>query len=84
MQNKYNRMDTQVKIIRARKSIPLSKEDYQALKRFRKEFQTEVDCAVKIGIDRAVLNRILLVGSGSAESVGKIQKALLKYGSKSN
>lgn len=72
-------METQVKIIRNRKSIPLSKDELAALKRFRKEFQTEVDCAVKIGVDRAVLNRILLVGSGSVESIEKIQKALAKH-----
>jgi hypothetical protein len=65
--------------IRKRKSESLAKSEHSALRKFRKGFQTEVDCAMAIGIDRAVLNRILFIGSGSPETVDKIRKALSKH-----
>lgn len=61
-----------------RKSEPLSADDLSALKAYRTGFTTEVECAISIGIDRLVLNRVQLVGSGSPDSIKKIRKALVK------
>jgi len=58
------------------KSVPLTKDELKALKRYRKGFETEVDCAVSIGIDRLVLNRVMLVGSGSPDTIEKIKATL--------
>lgn len=57
-------------------SVALSKEELTALKNYRKGFVTEVECALSIGIDRNVLNRIITFGSGSPESIGKIKQAI--------
>jgi hypothetical protein len=37
-----------------------------------------VDCAVTIGVDRLVLNRVLLIGSASPATVEKIRTVLGK------
>lgn len=63
-------------VTKTRKSEKLTKEELKALKAFRKQFDTEVDCAVKIGIDRLVLNRVILVGSGAPATIEKIRAAL--------
>lgn len=63
-------------ITRSRKSEKLTPEERKALKLYRKGFDTEVDCAVAIGIDRLVLNRVLLIGSASPTTVEKIRMAL--------
>lgn len=63
-------------ITRKRKSEKLTAEERKALKQYRKGFDTEVDCAVEIGIDRLVLNRVMLVGSGSPDTIEKIRKAI--------
>lgn len=60
------------------KSVPLTRDELKALKSYRKEFEKEVDCAASIGIDRMVLNRVLLVGSGSPDSIEKIKAAVNK------
>lgn len=63
-------------ITRSRKSEKLTAEEKKALKQYRKGFDTEVDCAVSIGIDRLVLNRVLLIGSASPATIEKIRVAL--------
>jgi len=60
----------------SRKSEKLTAEEKKALKQYRKGYDTEVDCAVSIGIDRLVLNRVLLIGSASPATVEKIRTAL--------
>ncbi len=60
----------------SRKSEKLTVEERKALKQYRKGFDTEVDCAVSIGIDRLVLNRVLLIGSASPATVEKIRSVL--------
>lgn len=65
-------------ITKSRKSEKLTPEERKALKQYRKGFDTEVDCAVAIGIDRLVLNRVLLIGSASPATVEKIRAALAK------
>ncbi len=59
-------------------SVSLTKSELTALKEFRKGFVTEVQCALEIGIDRNVLNRIISFGSGSPDSIQKIKTALSK------
>lgn len=56
-----------------RKSVLLSKEEHKAFKEYRKSFNTGVECAEAIDIDRAVMERVLLVGSGSPETIEKIK-----------
>lgn len=58
------------------KSVPLTRAELKALKNYRKGFEKEVDCAASIGIDRMVLNRVIMVGSGSPDSIAKIKKVL--------
>lgn len=58
------------------KSVKLTKDEWRALKNYRKGFEKEVDCAATIGVDRLVLNRILLVGSGSPTSIEKVRATL--------
>ena len=65
-------------ITRSRKSEKLTPDEKKALKLYRKGFDTEVDCAVSIGIDRLVLNRVLVMGSASPATVEKIRVALSK------
>jgi hypothetical protein len=67
-------MDTAIK--KKRRSEPLTKEEFQALKQYRKKFNTAVECAESIGIIREVLDRVLLVGSGSPETIEKIRIAI--------
>ena len=57
-------------------SISLTKEEIKSLKKFRAQFDTEVQCAIKIGIDRNVLNRVFMFGSGSPETINKIKGAI--------
>ena len=73
MQSKIAKMET---MTRTRKSVKLTQDEFKALKKFRKGFDTGVDCAIEIGIDRVVLDRVLTVGSGSEETVGKIRETL--------
>lgn len=72
-------METEAIVVPGRrKSVSLTKDEWQALKRYRKQFNTEVECAISIGIDRLVLNRVLLKGSGSPETIAKIRLAITK------
>lgn len=61
---------------RKRKSEPLTKDEYTALKQYRKKFHTAVDCADAIGIKREVLDRVLLAGSAAPETIEKIRTAI--------
>lgn len=69
-------MDTQAMSIRATKSAKLTDQEWKALKKFRKQFDTEVACAIAIGVDRLVLNRVLLIGSASPRTIEQIRKVL--------
>lgn len=59
-----------------KKSEPLTKGELKKLKGYRKRFSTDVACASTIGIDRNVLGRVILAGSGSPETVEKIRTVL--------
>jgi len=61
---------------KSKRSEPLTAEEIEALKTYRAGFQTEVECALSIGIDRLVLNRIQLVGSGSPAKIKKVRRVL--------
>lgn len=57
-------------------SLALTAKEKTALKQYRERFNTEVECALSIGIDRNVLNRISTFGSGSPDKVNKIKTAI--------
>jgi hypothetical protein len=59
-----------------KRSIKLSQDEKKALKNFCKTFQTEVDCALAIGIDRNVLARVRQLGSGSEITISRIRETL--------
>ena len=61
---------------RKRKSEPLTRDEAVALKKYYKSFHTAADCADAIGISREVLGRVMLVGSGSPETIEKIRTAI--------
>ena len=63
-------------ITRSRKSEKLTAEEKKTLKLYRKEFDTEVDCAISIGIYRLVFNHLLLPGSASPATIGKVRIAI--------
>ena len=58
------------------KSVDLTNDEVKALKEFRKRYDTEVDAALAIGIDRNVLNRIITVKSGSEKYISKVREFL--------
>lgn len=59
-----------------RKSVVLTRDEWNALKKFRNKFNTAIECAEVVGIDRQPLDRILLIGRGSETSVSAIRKIL--------
>jgi hypothetical protein len=61
---------------RKKKSEKLARPEHAALKQYRKKFDTEVDCAISLGIDRVVLNRVILKGSGAPDTIAKIRAIL--------
>jgi len=63
---------------RKRKSEALTEAQHAALKTYRTGYNTEVECALSIGIDRVVLNRVLAIGSGSPDTIKKIKKVLAR------
>ena len=65
-----------LKKVKPARSVELSEEEKKALAKHRKKYNTEVDAAIALGLDRAVMNRVMLVGSGSEATVTKIRKAL--------
>lgn len=69
----YNNMDTEGTVKKRRKSVVLAATELRRLKKFREKFNTAVECSEALGIDRAVMLRVLLVGSGSPETIEKIR-----------
>lgn len=59
-----------------RKSEKLSKEELALLKKYLKGFNTVIECADAIGIHRNVLDRVILAGSGSPDTISKIRTAI--------
>ena len=63
-------------IIKKPRSVKLTSQEKSWMKKYRKQFKTEVECAVSIGLDRGPYNRIMKLGSGSGENVAKIREAI--------
>lgn len=59
-----------------KRSESLTKDEHRALKAYRKQFDKEVHCATALRMDRNVLCRVLLKGSGAPETIEKIRIAL--------
>jgi predicted DNA-binding protein (UPF0251 family) len=78
--NKIMNYASEIMDVKGRKSESLGKDELNALRMYRKGFVTEVDCAIKIGIDRTVLNRVLLTGSGSPKTIKRIRVAIGYFG----
>jgi hypothetical protein len=55
-----------------KRSVTLSQEQWSLLKAHRANYSTSVACAASLGIDRNVLDRVLLTGSGSPDTITKI------------
>lgn len=70
-------MEITAKLFGRRKSVKLTPAELKSLKQYRKRFNTEVECAISIQVDRLVLNRVMLVGSGSPETIEKIKAVLV-------
>lgn len=73
---------TNTEIPKRRKSVRLTKEELKALKEFTKPFNTGVEAAEALGIDRAVMLRVILVGSGAPETIEKIRSVINGSGEK--
>lgn len=69
-------MDTEAPSVKTPKSVALTAIELKALKSYRKRYSTSVECAISLGIDRLVLNRIILVGSGSEKYINKIRETI--------
>jgi len=63
-------------ITKRRKSVPLTKEQKSLFKAYRSSFYTTQECAEDLGVSRQVLERVLLTGSASPESISLILKKI--------
>lgn len=59
--------------LRNPRSVSLTKEELKALKQYRKKFKSNTDCAISLGLDRVVFDRVILVGSASFQTVQRIR-----------
>lgn len=60
---------TTTEYVRERRSVKLTKDEQSALKKFRKQFDTLTECAMQFPIDRTVLGKVLLSGSGAPKTI---------------
>ena len=68
-------MDTHT-TVRAKRSESLTADEKEALKRYRNGFDSDVACALAIGVDRGVLIGVLLRGSGRPDKIEIVRAAL--------
>jgi hypothetical protein len=61
---------------RPRRSVELKPEEMSGLKKMINRLGTKYDTALKLGITTVTLDNILLRGTGSESSIGKIREAL--------
>ena len=61
---------------RPRRSVELKPEEMTGLNKLIKKLGTKYDTALKLGITTVTLDNILLRGTGSESSIGKIRAAL--------
>lgn len=59
-----------------RRSVRLTPDELSSLKRLLKQYPSQQEVADIIGISREVLGRVLLVKSGSSETIEKIRATL--------
>jgi predicted DNA-binding protein (UPF0251 family) len=59
-----------------RKSELLTKDEFSSLKKYVISQHTVTDAAYAIGINRQTLDRVLIIGSGSPETVQAIREKL--------
>lgn len=59
-----------------RRSVKLTEKEVAKLEKYMAAFGTIVECAEVIGIHRNVLDRVILTGSGSPETIEKIRVVL--------
>lgn len=62
--------------ITKKRSVALTDTEKIQLKAYRDQYETEVACAATIGIDRNVLARVMLTGSGAPDTIAKIKKVI--------
>lgn len=63
-------------MIPKKKSVKLTSDEVKALKSFRKNFLTDVDCAEAIGIGRETFIRVNILGKSSPETIEKIRATI--------
>jgi len=63
---------------RLKKSVRLSDAERKNLGEYYETFDTDIDFADDLKMDRVTLKRILVIGSGSPDNIAKIQKRLKK------
>jgi hypothetical protein len=61
---------------RKRRSVPLTKEEKIAFKKYVFSFPTKIDAAAAIGISRPTLDLVLLRGTGNSDTIGRIREKL--------
>lgn len=61
---------------RKRKSEPLTKDELKSLQKFVSQFHTVIDASEALGISRQTLDRVLVIGKGSPETVSRIKENL--------
>lgn len=67
-----------------RRSVRLTPDELANLKKLLKQYPSQTEVAEVIGISREVLNRVLLVKSGSSETIEKIRTTLQSTNSINN
>lgn len=59
-----------------RKSVRLTPAEFKSFKKYVKDHITQLDAAMEIGITRPTLERMLVMGQGSPETIGKIRQVI--------
>ena len=61
---------------RVKKSVKLTSDELKAYKKWAAKQGTQIDAAAMLGVNRLTLNRVMLTGSGSQETINKIRKVI--------
>lgn len=69
-------MTTEVTTKIRRRSVRLTPDELANLKKLLKQYPSQTEVAEVIGISREVLTRVLIVKSGSSETIDKIRATL--------
>lgn len=71
-----------VKLLKKPKSASLTESEVAQLKQLKDEYKTQTALALDLGVDRTVITRMILSGSGHPDYVEKIRKGLAKFKNK--